>query len=87
MVTLSRETNRIVCRVTDAGPGIPPAHLPLIFERFYRVDPARRHDQGGSGLGLSIVRELVLAHQGGVNAESIEGQGTTLTFWLPAVSS
>jgi signal transduction histidine kinase len=59
-------------------------HLPLIFDRFYRADPGRSRSQGGSGLGLSIVRSLVLAQGGQVSANSVEGQGATLTFWLPA---
>jgi signal transduction histidine kinase len=59
----------------------------LIFERFYRVDPGRGRGEGGSGLGLSIVRGLVLAHGGRVEASSVEGQGTTITFWLPSCGS
>jgi signal transduction histidine kinase len=85
-VTLAREANQVVCWVSDQGIGIPAKHLPLIFERFYRVDPARGRAQGGSGLGLSIVRGLVMAHGGRVSASSVEGQGTTLTFWLPSAS-
>jgi signal transduction histidine kinase len=85
-VTLAREATQVVCRVSDQGIGIPAKHLPLIFERFYRVDPARGRAQGGSGLGLSIVRGLIMAHGGRVSASSVEGQGTTLTFWLPSAS-
>ena len=84
IITLSREASQVTCRVSDSGPGIPANHLPLIFERFYRADPSRDRSQGGSGLGLAIVRGLVLAHGGGVTASSVEGQGTTVTFWLPA---
>lgn len=94
IVALSREVDRVVCRVSDSGPGIPAKYLPMIFDRFFKVDPAR--EQGiknqpdskaaqGSGLGLAIVRSLVLAHGGQVEASSVEGQGTTITFWLPAV--
>ncbi len=94
-VTLTRETDRMACSVADAGPGIPARHLPFIFERFYRAETARgretssvhRDGEGGSGLGLAIVRGLVQAHGGGVVANSIEGKGTTITFWLPAVQS
>jgi signal transduction histidine kinase len=86
-VTLTREADQVACRVADAGPGIPTKHLPFIFERFYRADPARGRGQGGSGLGLSIVRGLVLAHGGRTAASSIEGQGTTVTFWLPAAEA
>jgi signal transduction histidine kinase len=86
-VTLAHEGGKIACRVADAGAGIPAKHLPLIFERFYRVDPGRGRGAGGSGLGLSIVRGLVLAHGGRVEASSVEGQGTTITFWLPSCGS
>jgi signal transduction histidine kinase len=94
IVAFCREGEQLACRVSDAGPGIPEKHLPLIFERFYRADPARergqssvhRSGEGGSGLGLAIVRGLVLAHGGRVSASSVEGQGTTITFWLPAAA-
>ncbi len=86
-VTLAREADQVVCRVTDTGLGIPAEHLPFIFERFYRVNQARGRSEGGSGLGLSIVRSLVLAHGGCTSASSIEGKGTTVTFWLPAVEA
>ena len=83
-VTLAKEGNQIACRVIDTGPGIPAQHLPFIFDRFYRVDPARGRNQGGSGLGLAIVQELVESQGGKVAASSQEGQGTTITFWLQA---
>ncbi len=86
-VTITREADQVACRVSDAGPGIPPEHLPLIFERFYRVSPGRGREDGGSGLGLSIVRSLVLAHGGRISASSHEGEGTTVAFWLPAAES
>jgi signal transduction histidine kinase len=86
-VTLAREADRISCSVTDTGPGIPSQHLPNIFDRFYRANTARGRDEGGSGLGLSIVRSLVLAQGGSTTANSVEGQGTTVSFWLPAVEA
>jgi signal transduction histidine kinase len=70
--------------VSDTGPGIPSDHLPRIFERFYRVDPARSREVGGTGLGLAIVKHLVEAHGGRVEAESVLGRGTTIRFTLPA---
>ena len=69
--------------VSDTGSGIPPEHLPRIFERFYRADPARSRDQGGTGLGLAIVKHLVEAHGGRVEAESTPGRGTSVRFVLP----
>jgi two-component system, OmpR family, sensor histidine kinase BaeS len=85
-VTIEQEGEMLACRVSDCGRGISAQHLPLIFERFYRAEPARERSQGGSGLGLAIVRSLVSAQGGRVAASSVEGQGTTISFWLPAVS-
>ncbi len=73
--------------VTDTGTGIPPAHLPRIFERFYRVDPARSRAEGGTGLGLAIVRHLVIAMGGEVWAESVIDEGTSIRFTLPRGSA
>jgi two-component system phosphate regulon sensor histidine kinase PhoR len=70
--------------VEDTGCGIPPDHLPRIFERFYRVDPARSRQEGGTGLGLAIVKHLVEAHGGKVRAASRVGEGTTIRVQLPA---
>ena len=69
--------------VRDSGVGIPAEHLPRIFERFYRVDPARSRDAGGTGLGLAIVRHLTEAHGGRVRAESTPGTGTTIASFFP----
>ena len=66
--------------VKDSGAGIPPEHLPHVFERFYKVDRARR--DGGTGLGLAIVKHIVQAHGGDVRVESREGSGSTFTFTL-----
>jgi signal transduction histidine kinase len=70
--------------VSDTGSGIPIEHLGRIFERFYRVDSGRGRGEGGTGLGLAIVRHLVEAHGGSVRAESVVGQGTTITIHFPA---
>jgi signal transduction histidine kinase len=72
--------------VSDTGTGIPPEHLGRIFERFYRVDSARAREEGGTGLGLAIVRHLVEAHGGWVRAESVVGQGTTISVHFPSQS-
>ena len=83
-VNVRREGNEILCAVSDRGSGIPAQHLPLIFERFYRVDTSRARHTGGSGLGLAIVHSLVSAQGGRITIDSVEGLGTTITFWLPA---
>lgn len=69
--------------VRDTGVGISAAHLPRIFERFYRVDPARSRDAGGTGLGLAIVRHLAEAHGGHVEASSSPGRGTSVAVFFP----
>jgi two-component system phosphate regulon sensor histidine kinase PhoR len=73
--------------VIDTGVGIPPADLPRITERFYRVDKARSRELGGTGLGLAIVKHLVIAHGGELTIDSTPGQGTTVRFTLPAVDA
>lgn len=78
-----RSANAVIVGVRDTGIGIPPEHLPRIFERFYRVDPSRAREAGGTGLGLAIVRHLTDAHGGKVTAESEPGRGTTITISLP----
>jgi two-component system phosphate regulon sensor histidine kinase PhoR len=73
-----------VIEVIDRGPGIGPEHLPRLFERFYRVDPARSRELGGTGLGLAIVKHICLAHGGRATVESTLGLGSTFRIHLPA---
>ncbi len=73
----------IVVSVRDTGIGIPPADLPHVFEKFYRVQDPRVYDQDGTGLGLAIVKSIVEEHQGRVWVESTVGQGSTFFFALP----
>jgi two-component system, OmpR family, sensor histidine kinase SenX3 len=70
--------------VADQGIGIPERDLERIFERFYRVDPARSRVTGGTGLGLAIVKHVTAAHGGKVNVMSTEGAGSTFTLRLPS---
>ena len=70
--------------VRDTGIGIPPEHLPRVFDRFYRVDPSRSRQRGGSGIGLTIARHLVEAQGGRIWVESGgEGKGSMFSFTLP----
>jgi OmpR-family two-component system manganese-sensing sensor histidine kinase len=80
-------------KVTDNGIGIPSEALPRLFDRFYRVDPARSHTEAnivtkntaGSGLGLAICKAIIENHHGLVQIESILGKGTTVTVTLPII--
>jgi two-component system phosphate regulon sensor histidine kinase PhoR len=76
----------VAIEVADTGIGIPPADLPRITERFYRVDKARSRDLGGTGLGLAIVKHLVIAHGGELAIDSTLGEGTTVRFTVPSSS-
>ncbi|HET6713268.1 MAG TPA: ATP-binding protein [Actinomycetota bacterium] len=78
-----RHNGSVEVSVADTGVGIPPEALPRLFERFYRVDPARAREDGGTGIGLAIARSVVEAHGGTIRAESEPGQGSTFTFDLP----
>ena len=69
--------------VADSGIGIPPDELGRLFERFYRASNAERAGRPGSGLGLSVVKEIVELHGGRVEVASTPGRGTTVTAWLP----
>jgi signal transduction histidine kinase len=82
-VTAERHNGSVDVHVADTGPGIPSEHLPRLFERFYRVDPARSRDDGGTGIGLAIARSVVEAHGGRIWADSEPGRGSVFTFELP----
>jgi two-component system phosphate regulon sensor histidine kinase PhoR len=84
-VECRRTPAAIEITVADKGCGIPAAHLPRIFERFYRVDKARSRELGGTGLGLAIVKHIVSAHGGEVLVESKINEGSVFTINLPKV--
>lgn len=73
----------VVVTVRDHGPGIPAEHLPRLTERFYRVDTAHSRETGGTGLGLSLVRNTLSRHRGALDIASTEGEGATFTARLP----
>jgi signal transduction histidine kinase len=73
----------VVLSVADTGSGIPPEHLPFVFDRFYKADAARAQDQSpGSGLGLSIVKAIVERHGGTVTASTPSGGGSLFEVTL-----
>jgi two-component system, OmpR family, sensor kinase len=80
---LRRRDTDVEIEVRDTGVGIGSEDLPLVFERFYRADPARSRDPGGTGLGLPIARWIVEQHEGEIKLESQPGQGTTAIVHLP----
>ena len=84
---LSRiESGKVAIRVVDQGIGIPAASLSRIFERFYRVDPARSRETGGTGLGLAITKHCVEDCGGTISVWSREGEGSTFTITMPQAS-
>ena len=82
-ISLQNEVDFALLTIQDTGIGIPEEDLPLIFNRFYRVDKARTRDEGGSGLGLSICRQIAEAHKGKIEVESKLGVGTRFKICLP----
>ncbi len=77
----------IAVSVIDQGEGIPKEEIPRLTERFYRVDKARSRSLGGTGLGLAIVKHIVSRHRGRLVIDSVEGQGSTFTVYLPVPRS
>jgi two-component system sensor histidine kinase SenX3 len=83
LVSIQASDGNVEISVVDQGIGIPHGEIDRIFERFYRVDPARHRSTGGTGLGLSIVKHVAATHGGDVRVWSVEGQGSTFTLTLP----
>jgi heavy metal sensor kinase len=82
-VSLVKKDSNALVAISDTGIGIPPEHLPHIFERFYRVDKARSRADGGVGLGLAIAKLITDSHKGNIEVESEVGKGTTFTVTIP----
>lgn len=86
-VSIERRAEEAVTHVIDNGEGIPSSELPHVFERFYRIDKSRNRSTGGSGLGLTIAREIVEAHDGEIWVESEVDKGSTFSFSLPLLEA
>jgi signal transduction histidine kinase len=86
-VRVRGEGDGVSIAVQDTGIGIGPQDLPHIFDRFYQADSGSRRKVGGTGIGLALVREIIDLHRGRISAESVVGEGTTITSWLPVTSA
>ena len=82
-----QENEKVVLAITDHGEGIAEEHLPLIFDRFYRIDTDRSRESGGTGLGLAICQEIMHAHNGEIDVQSIVGKETTFFIRFPMIPS
>ena len=80
---MRNRTRVAMLSVRDRGEGIAKQHLPRLMERFYRVDSARTREVGGTGLGLAIVKGIVVRHRGAITVDSVVGEGTCFTVYLP----
>ncbi|EST55816.1 histidine kinase [Brevibacillus panacihumi W25] len=87
MVKVEKKEQTIEIKVVDNGTGIPLGDLPFVFERFYRGDRSRKREKGGAGLGLTIVKGIVEAHQGKITISSEEGKGTIVSITFPAIEN
>ncbi|WP_415837157.1 sensor histidine kinase [Paenibacillus phoenicis] len=81
-MSLKRQQGDTVLKVSNTGEGIPPEHLPRIFDRFYRTDTSRARKEGGYGLGLAIAKSIVEQHKGKIYAKSKLGESTTFYVHL-----
>ena len=79
------KNNKVLIKVIDNGEGIKRKHLPRLFERFYRIDKSRSRDQGGSGLGLSIVKHIIEAHHEEIFVKSVLGKGSEFSFTIKKI--
>ncbi|MGV3488955.1 MAG: ATP-binding protein [Tuberibacillus sp.] len=85
-VSVDDSDEKVTVSVSDNGSGIAKEDLPFVFERFYKGDKARTRGKAGTGLGLAIAKNIVEAHQGEIMVQSMVGQGTTFSFYIPRKS-
>jgi two-component system phosphate regulon sensor histidine kinase PhoR len=81
-IEVKKSGDKMFFSIQDSGIGIPEEDKKRIFERFYRVDKARSRSMGGTGIGLSIVRNIIKQHSSEISVESEEGKGSKFTFYL-----
>lgn len=86
-LTAESSAGEVQLRITDSGPGISTQDLPHVFERFYRADPSRAGGRAGSGIGLTIARELLAANGGRIEVEQTGSEGTTFVISLPSAQA
>lgn len=87
IISLDKNEQNIIIKIKDTGIGIPDEDIDKVFERFYRVDEARSRDKGGSGLGLSIAKEIIEKHKGTITIDSKLGEGTLVQITLTAATN
>ncbi|CZQ92369.1 sensor histidine kinase [Trichococcus ilyis] len=87
MISTYQENEKVVMAITDFGEGIAEEHLPLIFDRFYRIDTDRSRESGGTGLGLAICQDIMHAHNGEIDVQSIAGKETTFFIRFPMMKA
>ncbi len=81
-VDLSKQNKKVRVVVSDTGVGIPEEQIPLVFERFFRVEKSRSRSSGGTGLGLAIAKRILELHESTITVESVEKEGTAFSFDL-----
>jgi signal transduction histidine kinase len=86
-IVVSQQKGWARVAVTDQGIGIPAANVPSLFQRFYRADNVDPRQVSGTGIGLYVVKEIVMLHGGTVEVASVEGQGSTFTVVLPLANT
>lgn len=82
-VSIRQDSRSVIVRITDTGIGISPEDQRRIFERFFKADRSHSRQNGGSGMGLAIVKQIVMLHSGDIRAESESGKGTSIIITLP----